>query len=130
MKHFIHINSEAVNYNNTMKKFYRVCDEVGGQGLWYKPNGEFVGLIHTRFNFCKNHDLKMDYDRDIVGYLSATDSYDTLMQWFDEDDIRKLQEFGFYIFEYEVTDYWFYEPFKHWVINQETSKQVKKIILL
>lgn len=113
-----------------MKPFYRVCSEDEMQGLWYKPNGEFVGLIHDRFNFCKNHDLKMDYDSDLVGYLSATDAYDTLMQWFDEDDIRKLHEFGFHIYEYEAIDYWFYEPFQHWVINQDTSKPIKKITLL
>ena len=113
-----------------MKKFYRVCSEDDKQGLWYKPNGEFIGLIHDQFDFCKNHDLKMDYDPELVGYLSATDDYDTLMQWFDEEDIRKLQEFGFYIFEYEVTDYWFYDRFKHWVICQTTSRPVKKIVLL
>jgi hypothetical protein len=42
-----------------MKTFYRVNHEQTKQGLWYRFNGEFSGLIHNQFNFCQNKELKM-----------------------------------------------------------------------
>lgn len=112
-----------------MKKFYRVSNTVTGQGLWYKLNGEFTGLIHNKFNFCANNELKMDYDEEILGYLSAVENLEDLWEWFSQEDIFKLQEYDFYIHEYEVSDWKWYEKFSHWVINQETSKITKQIKL-
>lgn len=37
------------------KLFYRVCNHETEQGLWYSFNGNFTGLIHNEFNFCKNN---------------------------------------------------------------------------
>jgi hypothetical protein len=113
-----------------MKTFYRVCAVASEQGLWYKYNGEFTGLIHTKFNFCKNHDLKMDFDDALVGWLSAVEKLDDLYQWFPVEDIKRLQEFGWAIHEYEVDNHRFYDRFQHPVICQKTSKPVKRIILL
>jgi len=62
-------------------------------------------------------------------YISATDSLLTLLGWFSEEDILRLQEHGFYIHIYKSEDYWFYEPFQHFVINQKHSKIIKRIEL-
>lgn len=113
-----------------MKTFYRVCNPESEQGLWYDFKGKFTGLIHTKFSFCKNHELKMDFDDELVGWLSAVETIDDLYQWFTKEDILKLQEFGWYIHEYEVDSFYFYERFQHHVIHQETSKITKRIILL
>jgi len=107
--------------------FYRVCNINTGQGLWYDYNGKFTGLIHNEFNFCQNNSLKMDYDPELVGWLSATDSIDTLWNWFSKQDIIQLQEHGWYIHTYETTDYKFYERFQHYVINQNNIKLVDVI---
>lgn len=112
-----------------MKRFYRVCKPESAQGLWYTPEGEFTGSIHTTFDFCSANTLEMPFDEDLKGYLSATDSLFTLFDWFTEEDILELQKYGFYIHIYEAEDYWFYNPFKHYVINQETSKIIKRIEL-
>lgn len=113
-----------------MKIFYRVCNEVTKQGLWYDYTGSFTGLIHNKFDFCKNKDLLMDYDPELVGYLSATDNLEHLYQWFTREDILGLQEHDYFIHTFETDDYKFYERFQHLVINQAKSKPTSKIILL
>ena len=105
-----------------MTKFYRVCNVNTKQGLWYDTQGEFTGLIHGDFNFCLNSQLKMDYDPELVGWLSATDSLDTLYKWFTIDDIKELQKRDWFIHVYESEDVKFYERFQHLIIKQETSK--------
>lgn len=112
-----------------MKTFYRVSNTETQQGLWYNFDGNFTGLIHNEFNFCLHKDLKMDFDEELVGYLSATESLETLYQWFPKEDIIKLQEHGYYIHVYETDDHKFYERFQHQVINQSKSKLVKQIKL-
>ena len=113
-----------------MKTFYRVCNPETEQGLWYDFDGDFTGLIHNRFNFCKNHDLNMEFDDELIGWLSAVENLDDLYQWFTPLDIKRLQEFGWHIHEYEVASYRFYNRFQHPVICQKTSKLTKRIILL
>jgi hypothetical protein len=112
-----------------MKKFYRVSHEETQQGLWYDFAGKFTGFIHDKFNFCKNNELKMDFDKTIVGYLSATPDLESLWQWFTKDDILKLQEHGFFIHVYETSDFKFYDRFQHYVISQQESKLIEKIVL-
>lgn len=102
-----------------MKTFYRVCNNESQEGLWYKKNGEFSGLIHNKFDFCTNTKLPMPYDPNIIGWLSTTDKLETLFLWFTKDDIKKLEEFGYGIAVYEARDYKIYN--NHWVINQESS---------
>lgn len=111
------------------KIFYRVCNTSERKGLWYNFDGTFSGLIHDEMSFCQNKDLKMDYDEAIVGWLSAVRNLHDLWQWFSKDDVRELEKRGFYITEYEVEEYRFYEKFQHFVINQETSV-VKGIVKL
>jgi len=109
------------------KTFYRVCNENTKQGLWYNYDGSFTGLIHDKFNFCKNTELKMDFDPELVGWLSATNKLEDLWAWFSEDDIKELQKHDWYIYKYMVDDYKFYDRFQHYVISQETSKVIEKI---
>ena len=113
-----------------MKKlFYRVSNPETGQGLWYDLTGAFTGLIHDRFKFCTNHALAMDFDPELVGWLSAVPNLDDLWVWFTKDDVLRLQEHGWFIHEYEVTSSKFYERFQHDVICQKTSVITRKIVL-
>ncbi len=111
------------------KIFYRVCNENTLRGLWYGYNGVFSGLIHNVFNFCKNKDLQMDFDPELVGWLSATDSIEKLFEWFPIADILALQKEGWYLHKFLATDVKFYDRFQHMVISQETSVPLGKIIL-
>lgn len=119
-------NEEA----SSTSKFYRVCNIDTQQGLWYDYSGKFLGLIHDEFSFCSNSSLRMDYDEELVGWLSATQSIDDLYKWFTVEDIIELQTRGWCIHEYDVRRFWFYEPFQHFVICQETSVPVRKIMLI
>ncbi len=112
------------------KTFYRVCHKETLQGLWYAYDGDFTGLIHNEFNFCANKELQMEFDETIVGWLSATDSLESLWKWFTKDDIIKLQQHGWYVHEFEAVDVRFYERFQHLIIKQETSKVIKLIELI
>lgn len=113
----------------TTKTFYRVCNLQIEQGLWYDFEGNFTGLIHDKFSFCENSSLKMDFDPELVGWLSAVETIEDLYKWFTPEDIKKLQNHGWQIHAYEVTNYRFYDRFQHHVICQKTSKPVKKIRL-
>ena len=108
-------------------KYYRVANEVTKQGLWYNSEGVFTGLIHNKFNFCKHKDLPMDFDPDLVGWLSATDSLTELFNWFPESDIKKLQEFGYAITVYETPIVKEYH--NHLVICQKSSIVINTIKL-
>jgi len=94
-------------FENTRKPltFYRVCNPESEQGLWYDYKGNFTGLIHDRFKFCKNHELRMDFDDELVGWLSAVGELDDLYHWFTVEEIKQLQEFRRYIHEYEVDNF-------------------------
>lgn len=112
-----------------MRRFYRVCHKETLQGLWYDQNGAFTGLIHGVFNFCHNSGLAMDFDNELCGYLSATDSLSTLFNWFPIPDIKELQKHDYLIHVYETDDFKFYEKFQHLVINKENSKLIQTIEL-
>jgi len=111
------------------KLFYRVCNTSTQQGLWYHFNGTFTGLIHNEFKFCQNNELKMDFDPEIVGWLSAVEELEDLWKWFTKEDIIELQRYGWFIHIYETSDYKFYDRFQHLIIKQDTSvlKSIIKI---
>lgn len=106
-----------------MRNFYRVGNTNDEQGLWYNKAGNFTGLIHTKFNFCANSKLPMPYDENIVGYLSVANTIVDLYFWFPLNDLKRLNEHGLFLFEYEASDYRRYA--NHWIINQETSVPTK-----
>ena len=111
------------------KQFYRISHEKTHQGVWYDILGNFTGLIHEDFSFCKNNTLKMDFDSVLRGYLSAADNLEILDKWFSKEDILKLQEHGWFIHKYESNDYWFYKRFEHYVIDQKSMRLLEKIVL-
>lgn len=113
-----------------MKTYYRVCNINSKQGLWYDYKGEFTGLIHDKFDFCTNTKLAMDFDEELVGWLSAVDNLEALWQWFTKDDLLGLQEHDYFIHAFEAEEEKFYERFQHLVIKQETAIPVRKIIIL
>jgi hypothetical protein len=113
----------------TPKSFYRVCNLESKQGLWYKPNGEFAGLIHTDFSFCSNSELQMPYDEALKGWLSAVSSIDSLWKWFTQEDIQRLQNHGWFMYRYETTMWSFYEKFQHEIIWDKSSRAIEKIKL-
>ena len=110
-------------------KFYRVSNINTEQGLWYDFQGNFTGLIHDRFNFCLNNQLRMDFDPELVGYISAVETLEQLEKWFPQKDILQLEKMGWFIHEYEAEDFKFYERFQHTVINQESSRLVRRILI-
>lgn len=114
------------------KIFYRVANTQTNQGLWYDQQGNFTGLIHKDFNFCTNNQLQMPFDEELVGWLSATDTLEELFKWFTQKDIEQLELFGYYLTEYEATDYKVYNTcnYSHLVINQESSEVVRQISIL
>ena len=105
---------------NNVKKFYRIGNLEIKQGLWYDSDGNFTGLIHTKFDFCKNKDLPMPFDENVIGWLSATDTLEDLFNWFTKEDIAQLENHGYFITIYETTEYRSYH--NHWVISQKVSK--------
>jgi hypothetical protein len=99
------------------------------QGLWYTYDGEFTGLIHDRFNFCQNNKLEMEFDPTIVGWLSAVENLEDLWVWFSKEDIRALQEHGWFIHEFVTEEARFYERFQHTVIKQDVSRVTQLIAI-
>ena len=108
-----------------MKIFYRVGNVIAQRGLWYDFDGKFTGLIHNEYDFCSCHDLPMPFEAGVVGWLSATDTLDDLLNWFTKEDLRLLEPHGYFIGVYEATEYRQYE--NHWLINQRSSKFMKNI---
>ena len=108
------------NHNKNMSKlFYRIAHKDTQQGLWYDSEGNFTGLIHKELNFCMNRDLQMPFDSELVGWLSATDSLEDLFNWFSKEDIKRLEDYGWFITVYETDKFKQYK--NHLVICQETS---------
>ncbi len=106
--------------------YFRVCNPQTEQGLWYNFDGSFSGLIHNRFSFCGSNSLKMDFDPELLGWLSATRSLKELYNWFSQDELKRLQNLGWFVHEYEAEKVKFYEKFQHFVICQETSRILRR----
>jgi hypothetical protein len=69
----------------------------------------------------------MPFDENIVSWLSATDDINSLFHWFPQEDIIKLQEFNYFLYIYESTEYKEYQ--NHWVILDSHSKPITKLTL-
>jgi hypothetical protein len=110
--------------NNSL---FRVCRPDTEQGLWYNFDGSFSGLIHSELSFCSSNELKMPFDDELVGFLSATRTLDELYNWFSVSELKKLEEFGWFVYEYQAENFKFYEKFQHFVICQKTSKIIRKV---
>lgn len=108
-----------------MKQFYRVANNETKEGLWYGQDGEFTGLIHSRFDFCKNSELRMPFDLECIGFLSATETLEELLNWFPVEDLLKLEEAGYFVTVYVSGEYKFHN--NHWLIDQRSSKVIREI---
>lgn len=106
-----------------MGTFFRVANNETKQGLWYDEHGNFTGLIHKDFDFCKNSRLPMPFDPEVMGWLSATTTLEELFGWFPPEDILKLEKKGYFITIYAASEYKFYKG--HWLISQKSSKILK-----
>jgi len=106
--------------------FYRLSNQNTEQGLWYDFKGNFTGLIHDKFNFCKNKDLQMPFDPELVGWLSATETLEELYVWFSKEEIKALEKYGYVVSVYSATEYKYHN--NHWAIKQKSSKLVKCIL--
>lgn len=109
------------------KLFYRLANNQTEQGLWYDFKGNFTGMIHNEFSFCKNSELPMPFNMKIQGWLSATDKLEDLFIWFPEEDILKLEDYGYRVSVYEAVSFEEYE--NHWIINQGNSKLIEQHLL-
>lgn len=109
------------------KLFFRVGNTATNQGLWYDQEGNFTGLIHNELNFCSCSEVLMNFDEEVSGYLSCTESLEDLYIWFSKEDLKSLKEHGYEIYLYSSEDYTYYDRFEHYLINQKTSKIIGKI---
>lgn len=112
-----------------MKKTYYRVEADDKKGLWYDKEGNYTGLIHSKFNFCNSSDLKMPFDKELIGWISVATSLDNLFEWFNKKEILKLQKYGFKILMYEAEEIKKYDKFNHFVIKQDTAKIVAKFML-
>lgn len=113
---------------NSKKTFFRIGTE-DKEGLWYNNKGEHTGRIHSEFSFCNASKMEMPLDEKLVGFLSAAESMKDLFKWFTKEEIIKLQEKGFHVYEYESSDYKYYFNFKHYVFLEETATLKNKFTL-
>lgn len=101
--------------------FYRVENPATVHGLWYNKDGTYTGRIHTpEFSGLRLKDLPMPFDPTIVGWVSVTDTEETLKDWFDDNDMNILRPKGFKISVYESDEYRFNGS--HWVMKQSSAK--------
>ncbi len=80
---------------------YRV-DGPPNRGLWYNPDGKFVGEIHNNLSFCHASALEMPYDKTLVGWRSCTETLEDLLLWISLEEFVQLESRGFKASVYEA----------------------------
>ncbi len=100
-------------------KCYRLNHK--NEGLWYNDNGEFTGLINTKYTFCKANSVLMPFREELKNTKSIVTSLEELFNWFPKEDIIKLYEFGYTLDVYEINfcDINFNSEFNHFFISSE-----------
>src|SRR5690606_23247740 len=88
-----------------MKTVYRI-QSIRNESLWYTFNGEFTDRIKK----ITGQSIPMPYDkaRETTGeikLLSAVADIHNLPLWFSKDQIDKLFNSGYSLFEYQVEDF-------------------------
>jgi hypothetical protein len=61
----------------------------------------------------------MHYSKDVVGYLSATETLKELENWWSDEELKILKEFDYRIVKYFANDYKYHN--NHWLIKQDSS---------
>ena len=123
-KHFLIEQGKPLAFfdEEVRELYYRVANVRTQQGLWYDFNGNFTGLIHKRYSFCKNYNLPMPYNPELVGWLSATETLEDLFFWFTKEDILELEKSGYRITVYESKNVKQHQ--NHWLLKKEESRIV------
>lgn len=105
---------------------FRVGHVISKKGFWYDRDGSFAGRIHKEYSSFKNSSLEMPYDEECVGYLSACDSFEKLLEWFPLEDIEKAYKDGYRVLWYEVPEEeakWA-NKFNHWLIPEHIQPKI------
>jgi len=110
------------------KLFFRV-QHPNDIGLWYNGNAEFTNEIQKLNLNCANLDMSFD-DNCSGGFLSCTDSLDSLYDWFSREELLKLVDNGYNVLAYQAMEHKFHEKFKHFLFKKEGSIIVAKINII
>lgn len=101
------------------KLFFRV-HHPDGKGLWYNKNAEFTQEIAKLDLSCAG--LEMNHDDDCAGgFLSCTDSMDSLFDWFGREELFKLRDNGYNICIFKAEEHKFHEKYKHFLFKERGS---------
>lgn len=110
------------------KLFYRV-HHPEGKGLWYNENAIFTKEIGKLDIACA--DLEMDQNEECAGgFLSCTDSMDSLFDWFGRDELFRLRDAGYDICIFKAEKAKFHEKYKHFLFQKEGSLLIAKINII
>lgn len=110
------------------KIFFRV-HHPKGKGLWYNNNAEFTKEIGKLELGCA--DLETDQNEECAGgFLSCTDSMDSLFDWFGREELLKLKDNGYDICIFKSAEHKFHEKYKHFLFKEEGSLLVAKINII
>lgn len=104
-----------------MKIFYRVQQNDTTKGLWYDRDGTFNGRIEDDFSWLRASSLPMEPNVETAGgWLSATDSIETLFDWFNPVELKRLQSNNIYTYAYHATAFKWYDPYQHHLIRDDS----------
>lgn len=90
-----------------MATIYRVENPITMVGLWYNDDGRQTDFIKT-IEDAKCRDLPMEFDPEFKAggnWVSGCDSLEDMRDWFNAQDVQKLQEVGYGLYVFEVDDY-------------------------
>ncbi len=88
-----------------MPTLYRVENQLTMIGLWYNAEGEKTDFIKSVPGaLCA--DVPMEFDPDFTGgWYSAGESVEQMSSWFSAQDVAKLTQVGYELFEIQVPEY-------------------------
>lgn len=107
------------------KIFFRV-HHPKGLGLWYNEQGEFTNEISKLELQCAG--LEMNKNEECEGgFLSCTDSMESLLGWFGREELLKLKDKGYDICVFKADEYKFHDKYKHFLFKQQGSLLIAHI---
>ena len=92
-----------------MQTIWRVENPQAKHGLWYNTDGSFNNFIVDQMKDALCRDLPMGFDPNMVleslAWISATANMMELHNWVSQSDILQLEDAGFELNEYTVSEY-------------------------
>ena len=67
----------------------------------------------------------MPFNPDVIGYFSCCDSIQGLFDYFSENGVLRLKNYGFRMCEYEAVDFKFNT--NHWLMKIDTTKILREL---